>query len=305
MAVVTFKHMIFFLFGNTCIYVVLFFCHFHYMYKLNNDQISTLALHDLYEFPSDLTIKDKYNWTYTGQFHQNYSKFAPALNATEYRWYTRLVREFVQRCEDFNITFMLKGGTVHGACMYHGFVPWDDDVDVHVLHSHKQRLQSAFNSSHTHILGQYGNYQWKVWSKNESINTRKRWNWPYIDIFFFRENGTQVYDYTKGFPKQYYPKGDIFPLQIGLFENIFVPVPNNMTAYLERLFGFDVSEKKPCNQFDHKKEKHKWSRVTISNYLLFHVYPRVYRNQSKGYSYEELRLGNTILYKTKFPIKGR
>ena len=143
------------------------------------------AFHDvLYKFPPDLTIKDKNNWTYTGQFHQNYSKFAPALNATEYRWYTRLVREFVQRWEDFNITLMLKDATVHGACMYYGFVPWDGDVAVHVLHSHRRRLQSALKFSHTHILRQYKNFQWTVWNKNESTNTRKRWNWPYINIFF-------------------------------------------------------------------------------------------------------------------------
>ena len=306
MVVVTFKHMMCFLFVNICVYVVLYFCKFPYIFELNNYQISTPALHDvLYEFPPDLAIKNKYNWNYTGQFHQNYSRFAPALKSTEYRWYTRLVREFVQRCEDFNITFMLKGATVLGAYMYHGFVPWDDDVDVHVLHSHQQRLNSAFKSSHTHILGQYKNFQWKAWNKNESIKTRKGWNWPYIDIFFFKENDTQIYDYTYGAPKRLYPKGDIFPLQVGLFENMFVPVPNNMTAYLKRKFGFDVSESSQCNQFDHKKERNRKPPITISSSLLFHVYPRVYRSQSNGYSYEELRLGNTILYKTKLPIKGR
>ena len=306
MAVLTFNRMIYFLLVNICVCVGLHFYYFHYTYEINIYQISTPAVHDvLYEFPPYLATKNKYNWTYTGQFHKNYSRFAPALNSTEHMWYAQLVREFVQRCKDFNITFMLKDGSVLGAYMHHGFIPWDDDVDVHVLHSHQRRLQSAFESSHTHGLKQYKYFQWKLWNKNKSINTRKEWNWPCIDIFFFKENDIQVYDYTHRVPRRRFPKGDIFPLQVGLFENMFVPVPNNMTAYLKKTYGFDVFKIRECNRFDHKKEKVTEPPIAISTSLLFHVYPHVYRRQSNGYSYEELRLGHTILYKTKIPIKGR
>ena len=303
MAIVTFKHVIYFLFVSICVNMVLYFCHFHYLYKINSYQVSKSTLHDVqYELPPDLAMKYKYNWTYTGKFHKNYSRFAPALSSVEQMWYIRLVREFVQRCEDFNITFMLYRGTVLGAYMYHGFIPWDDDFDVHVLHSHQQRLLSAFNTSRTHILGHYNHYQWKVWNINESIKTRRGWNWPYVDIFFFKKKDRHVYDCTHGYKRQFFPKGDIFPLQVGLFENMFVPVPNNMTAYLQRVFGFDVFETRECNQFDHKKEDYTDPPIKISSSVLFHVYPRVYRHQNKGYSYEELRLGHTILYKIKLPI---
>ena len=302
MAVVTFKHVTYFLFVSICVNVGLYFCNLYYLYKVNIYQISKPALHNvLYEFPPDLAMEYKYNWTYTGQFHKHYSRFAPALNSTERRWYIRLIRAFVQRCEDFNITFMLCGGTVLGVYMYHGFIPWDDDFDVYVLHSHQRRLQSAFKTSHTHILGRYANFQWKVWNRNESIKTPRRWNWPYIDIFFFK-TATHFYDFTYGDQRWFFPKGDMFPLQVGLFENMFVPVPNNMTAYLQREYGFDVLEKRQCGQFEHKNEKWRKSPLSILNSMLFHVYPRVYRHQSNGCSYEELRLGHTVLYKIKLPI---
>jgi len=43
---------------------------------------------------------------------------------------TEILEQFDKYCKTHQLTYFLAGGTLLGAIRHHGFIPWDDDVDV-------------------------------------------------------------------------------------------------------------------------------------------------------------------------------
>lgn len=44
----------------------------------------------------------------------------------------QMLEDIVKLCEDNNINYTLGGGTALGCIRHHGFIPWDDDIDINV-----------------------------------------------------------------------------------------------------------------------------------------------------------------------------
>ena len=51
-----------------------------------------------------------------------------------------LFAEFDRVCRKYNITYIASGGTMLGAVRHHGFIPWDDDVDLMMTRDQYDRL---------------------------------------------------------------------------------------------------------------------------------------------------------------------
>ena len=248
--------------------------------------------------PVTLDIQDKYNWSYTGTLHRDFHQFAPAMNMTEYTMFIDLIKIFKRACEAYNITYMLEMGTVLGAYRHHGFVPWDDDFDCMVNVSQKNKLKKALTGISGHGLFSTNNSFWKFYNNNSAKAGQRGYKWPFLDIFFFMENGTHVNNVN--YIKQCYchPKSDILPLENGIFENLILPVPRNMEAYLNK--RYNMRGQCTSTLWSHRTESRRKS-LRIPCQDLFGVYPFVHKFQVGDTTFEELRLGSKVLYTVQSP----
>lgn len=45
-----------------------------------------------------------------------------------------LFKEFKRVCDKYNLNYLANGGTLIGAARHHGFIPWDDDMDISMMY---------------------------------------------------------------------------------------------------------------------------------------------------------------------------
>ena len=55
-----------------------------------------------------------------------------------------LIKEIDFICQKYNIHYYTAGGTTIGAVRHHGFIPWDDDIDIYMTRSEFYRFREAF-----------------------------------------------------------------------------------------------------------------------------------------------------------------
>lgn len=55
-----------------------------------------------------------------------------------------LIKEIDTICRKYDITYYAAGGTTIGAVRHHGFIPWDDDIDIYMTREEFERFRQAF-----------------------------------------------------------------------------------------------------------------------------------------------------------------
>lgn len=51
-----------------------------------------------------------------------------------------LFKEFKRVCKKYNLKYLANGGTLIGAARHHGFIPWDDDMDISMMYDDYVKL---------------------------------------------------------------------------------------------------------------------------------------------------------------------
>lgn len=191
--------------------------------------------------------------------------------------------EIAQILTKRKIPFWVDCGTCIGTYRYAGVIPWDNDIDISILQPDFQNSKNALNAldpekfvvqdwsgrgdpgtyiriyvkeSHNHI-DIYTN------SINLETNTIK-YNIAHLDSSFMSEKWKQ----RETLQANPIPFDVIFPLKLGLFDGIEVPVPNKVVEFLTIKYGPDLNPPRIYSEETGNYEKdlsHPYWHVPLAN----------------------------------------
>lgn len=207
----------------------------------------------------DVDLKAKnVPWAERSLFHRaNISdpsmlRFHQVLSITEMETMMKMLKVFIETCEKNSIMFHIQYGTLIGAVRHFGMIPWDDDIDVRLSVNDKKKIAKAFENK-TEFTFYNDKYPWKlVWNAKKFKHANKKW--PFIDIFPYNDNGTDVCDAFSSsncLPREY-----IFPLAVHPYESFVLPIPNNPVKTLEFFYKANVFKHCSSLYFSHLLSKY-------------------------------------------------
>ena len=183
----------------------------------------------------------------------------PRLSSEERGEFYSLLMKVSEVLNHHHITFWGISGTLLGAVRHAGMVPWDDDIDIVILHKDQRKLRKITNSLKRAGLELYvyQDYFYKIFSENgnsviDEDGNVWPWKYPFIDLFVVNNLDGHLCIVSHAYPQidlyreqEGYRGWFLYPEELQLpqvflpFGPLNLPVPHYAEAILDREYGVD------------------------------------------------------------------
>ena len=260
---------------------------------------------EFYFPPSPILQSPRVNSSKLNRFPYRYSiwksssDLSRGFNRCEHHLAMRLFMIIDRICRKYHIEYMLFDGTLLGSWRHHDVIPWDDDLDIIVDDKRRNDLISIIKGMENTSVkfdkfpgGSEDQDFYKISLKNTPSAGSRPWNFPFLDIFFYRKN--QTHFWSRNEPHKVYNIEHTYPLTMRPMGELWLPSPRSP----EKFFPFDPYQTCKGKSYNHRKEKG-GPEITLRCKRLFDVYPFVHRDNHSN-STEILKLNNQTIHTVIF-----
>ena len=207
-----------------------------------------------------------------------------------------------------------------GSYFFHDAIPWDDDVDVEVDFRDYPRFKRIFQNEsmwlkfNLHGFHDSSNeydfknlsttfpdredhkfryHKVKIYRTNTSKTFNLPWRWPFIDISYYKQNLTHVWNYDS--LVQYTPISEFYPLHLRPYMGMWLPVPRKPTRLLRRNYRTNTFLCK-SEGWNHKKETLRMKKVSIPCRDIGSAYAIISRQKYGNGTIEKVQLSGAHMY---------
>ncbi|CAF1224971.1 unnamed protein product [Adineta steineri] len=252
-------------------------------------------------FPPAFNDTKTFRFPYYRYSHWKSSSIIPrALTQCEHTLMMHLLMIIDRICRENKITYFISEGTLLGSLRHHDIIPWDDDLDILVPNDKRKILNNEFKKIEKTLIGfafHHGGSKKeydKLYYNITQIAGKKKWHFPFVDIFFYEQNQTHLWSLLN--PEEPFQTRYIFPLILRPLGYLWVPAPRKP----KRLFKFDPFGECKTHFWNHSIEVSQKS-VTVQCNRLKDMYPFVEPNKKKEWT-EMLKINNTIIHTVVFTL---
>lgn len=176
----------------------------------------------------------------------------------------KLYRNVKKALDESGIEFWISGGTLLGFERHNTFLPWDDDIDIHINFKEKKNV---FSDQFKNTLNRFGidplfmvgtDEDFTFYKGGLRLKLLEHLN-PVMDIFFVTENVkgtiTKIETWSNNMVvynnKEIWDKSDIYPINKTRIDTLEINKPNNPHNVLTKQYTESYKDEIHCGHPPH------------------------------------------------------